>query len=311
MAQKNMYKATINFDGGTDILDVDMLNLPYDMFGPKFPLEIQGDVDMGKGKGRDLPDMANVIIRGAFDCSTCTITSETILPGGITELVCKHSIGGLDVLVGKLPDSVQKVVVRSAVFSAIKECFKKSAQDDTDYKNATKFIEVYPNIVVTDGKKTLIDVIKEHTEKVEPVKATPVSTAPVAPRLELQTDQWLSVNDLVPICEEKLGPDLLARLDKELKRYIRQVLNVKSAVKIESREMQRSDGTCIKCIRKEDASLVVEQIIESILAQDKSEQKETKAKKASAKTSVAPKVSTESRKYYIDNREIERVKIKK
>ena len=54
MAGKKQYTATIELGGGKDILTVDMLNLPYDMFGPDFPLEIIGPVDMGKCKGQPL-----------------------------------------------------------------------------------------------------------------------------------------------------------------------------------------------------------------------------------------------------------------
>lgn len=309
MPSKQRYTATIELEDGKDVLSVDMLNLPYDMFGPKFPLEIIGPVDMGKCKGQPLPDMTNVVIYGEFDCSTCTINADTVLPTGISRLVCKHSINSLDTLIGILPLSLQQVVVRPAVINAVKDCIKKNSTDDSAYKSAIKFMEMYPNITVTDGKKTLAEVIQEHAQpatKKEQKKPEIINTVP---QTEQQTDDWLSVNELIPVCEELLGPDLLARLDKDLKRHIRQVLSTKSAVKIETREMQRTDGTKVKCIRKEDANLVAEQIAESVQSQDKAETKDTK--KPAKKKPTETKASIEPQKYYIDNREIHPIKIKK
>lgn len=313
MAQKNLYQATINYEGGTDVLTVDMLNLPYDMFGPKFPLEIRDDVDMGKCKGATLPDLSNVVINGAFDCSNCTLTPSTILPSGITSLICKHSIGSLDALPSKLPESLTTIVVRSAIFTAIKDATKKNAADKTAYEKALHFMEVYPNITVTDGKKTLREVIDSCAEKLSPVPVQPVAPVVAAPKpvMEQQTDDWLSVNDLVVVCEEGLSSDVLANLDKDLKRYIRQALNSKTDTKIETREMQRVDGSVVKCIHRADVARVIEYITKSVLPKSDAATQPEKQKKSSAKKSEAPATQTGKKKYYIGNREIHSVKIKK
>ena len=313
MAQKNLYQATINYESGTDVLTVDMLNLPYDMFGPKFPLEIRDDVDMGKCKGATLPDMSNVVINGAFDCSNCTLTPSTVLPSRITSLICKHSIGSLDALPSKLPESLTTIVVRSAIFTAIKDATKKNAADKTAYEKALRFMEMYPNITVTDGKKTLREVIDSCAEKLSPVPVQPVAPVVAAPKpaMEQQTDDWLSVNDLVVVCEEGLSPDVLANLDKDLKRYIRQALNSKTDTKIETREMQRADGSVVKCIHRADVARVIEYITKSVLPKSDAATQPEKPKKSSAKKSEAPATQTGKKKYYIGNREIHSVKIKK
>ena len=309
MASKQRYTATIELGDGKDILSVDMLNLPYDMFGPEFPLEITGPVDMGKCKGQPLPDMTNVVIYGEFDCSTCTINADTVLPKEISKLVCKHSINNLDTLIGILPLSLQQVVVRPAIINAVKDSIKKNSTDDIAYKSAIKFMETYPDITVTDGKKTLAEIIQDHSQTATKKESKKTKIVNAVPQLEQQTEDWLSVNDLIPVCEELLGPDLLARLDKDLKRYIRQALSAKSTVKVETREMQRTDGTKVKCIRKEDANLVAEQIAESVQSQDKAEAKGTK--KPVLKKTAETKAPTEPQKYYIGNREIHPIKIKK
>ena len=309
MAKKNTYLATIQYEGGADMLDVDMLALPYDMFGPKFPLEIQGNVDMGKCKKQVLPDMSNVIIYGEFDCSDCVITKDSVLPDGITTLICKHSIGGLDVLFGKLPKTLEVIVVRGAILTAIKDSKKKNSQDATAYENALRFIEMYPNIVVTDGKKTLKETVEACTEKVVEKPVVKVQQEIIKPTLEQQTDDWLSVNDLISVCEVELGPDVLENLDKDLKRYIRQALNNKGNIKIESHEMRRADGSTVKCIRKEDVHLVIEYIKQSMA--EKTEKKAERTSKSTKKSSQTTPFQPEVKKYYIDSREIHPIKIKK
>lgn len=311
MASKQKYTATIELGGSKDILDVDMLNLPYDMFGPEFPLVIIGPVDMGKCKGQPLPDMTDVVIYGEFDCSTCTINADTVLPKEISTLICKHSINSLDVLIGILPLSVRKVVVRPAIINAVKDSIKKNATDDSAYKSAIKFIEAYPDITVTDGKKTLAEIIQEHNNTPEIIKPKATTQIPAMPQIESQTDDWMSVNELVPVCEEMLGDDVLQKMDKDLKRYIRQALTKKSNINVETREMKRADGTVVKCIHKDDIARVVEYITQSVIPQDDTVTPEATPKKKSVKTERATAVKTESQKYYIGNREIHRVKIKK
>lgn len=311
MASKQKYTATIELGAGKDIITVEMLNLPYDMFGPEFPLEIIGPVDMGKCKGQPLPDMTDVVIHGEFDCSTCTINADTVLPKEISTLICKHSINSLDVLVGILPLSVRKVVVRPAIINAVKDSIKKNATDDSAYQGAIKFIEAYPDITVTDGKKTLAEIIQENNNTQAVAKPKITTTIPVTPQIESQTDDWMSVNELVPVCEKMLGDDVLQKMDKDLRRYIRQALTKKSNINIETREMKRADGTVVKCIHKDDITHVVEYITQSVIPQDDTVAPEATPKKKSVKTERTTAAKTEPQKYYIGNREIHRVKIKK
>ena len=311
MASKQRYTATIELGDGKDVLSVDMLNLPYDMFGPEFPLEIIGPVDMGKCKGQPLPDMTDVVVHGEFDCSTCTINADTVLPKEISTLICKHSINSLDVLIGILPLSVRRVVVRPAIINAVKDSAKKNASDDSAYKNAIKFMEMYPDVTVTDGKKTLAEVIQEQHKKQESVKVKVATSVPAAPQIEAQTADWLSVNELVPVCEEKLGDEVLQKMEKDLKRYIRQALSQKCNVKFETREMKRSDGTKVKCIHQDDIEHVIEYIIDSVYGPAEVEKRERPQKKKTSKTKDVVVSKAEAQKYYIGNREIHKIKIKK
>ena len=70
MAQKgNTYDAFIGLDesGQYKTVAVDLFNLPYDEFDSLHPLEIWGNVDMGRQKkGVKWPDLSNVIIENDF-----------------------------------------------------------------------------------------------------------------------------------------------------------------------------------------------------------------------------------------------------
>ena len=110
MKNTTQYVGYTKEDDIMHMMIVDMLDLPHDMFSAEKPLHIDADVNMGKGKKAPLPDFSNVIIKGVFDCSDFTISEDSVLPKGITGIICLHSIGNLSVLIGKLPKTVTKVV---------------------------------------------------------------------------------------------------------------------------------------------------------------------------------------------------------
>lgn len=307
MAQKNLYKATISYEGSTDILDVDMTNLPYDMFGPDFPLEIQGDVDMGKCKGQPLPDMTNVIINGAFDCSTCTLTNDSVLPRGITSLVCKHSISSLDTLIEKIPDTVTTVVVRSAILTAVKDALKKNAADKSAYDSALSFIELYPNITVTDGKKTLRDVIDSCAEKApeKPIKKPANVKKETLP--EQQTEEWLSSDEMVAACMS-LSENIGALTSTEVARYVQMARSPKAKLGIKTQKMIRKDGEIITCIHKSETATVV-QFIESKITKEQTQQNLQPNKTKAKETKTVQPVAQQT--LYVGTKEIKPVKIKK
>lgn len=82
---------------------------------------INEDVFLPNGKGQPLPDFSNVYINGSFDCSSFSITKDSVLPRGINVLKCFYSLNDLSILNGILPDSVKKVYVRNAIINSIKK----------------------------------------------------------------------------------------------------------------------------------------------------------------------------------------------
>ena len=85
-----------------------------------------------------------------FPSSDWIITPGTVLPSGITELNCAHSIANLGVLIGLLDSTVQRVIIRPALFTNIKNNI------DGALECAQKFVARYPNIVVIDDKQKQI-----------------------------------------------------------------------------------------------------------------------------------------------------------
>ena len=157
MANKKLYEAhLIGKDDVIEVVNVDMTCLPYDKINNLNKLYIEEDVDMGKGKKQPLPDMSNVVIHGSFNSSDWIITPGTVLPSGITELNCSHSIANLGVLIGLLDSTVQRVIIRPALLTNIKNNI------DGALECAQKFVARYPNIVVVDDnqKQTLSNVLK-------------------------------------------------------------------------------------------------------------------------------------------------------
>lgn len=109
---------------------------------------INEDVFLPNGKGQPLPDFSNVYINGSFDCSSFSITKDSVLPRGINVLKCFYSLNDLSILNGILPDSVKKVYVRNAIINSIKK-------DVNSFKAAEDFLVLYPNVEVIGKSEDL------------------------------------------------------------------------------------------------------------------------------------------------------------
>ena len=258
-----MYIGSFNQDDEVHTTNVDLMNIPYDKFSAENPLRISADVDMGKGKKAPLPDFTNVIINGTFDCSDFTITSNTVLPQGITELICMHSVSDLGVLIGKMPESVQKIVVRTAVLNAI----AKEQDDKLDI--AQQFIAMYPNIVVTDDKKlNLAEIIKQKTEPVieQNTDKTP-KAEPEKAQLKIKTDDWLSTDEITDMCMKDVA--LIIMPAEQIKRKVRTAKSRAPYIGITVQKMERvTDGATVDCVHYNDIPKIVQFIASETHAKD-------------------------------------------
>lgn len=249
---KTKYSATFIKNEETIMTDVIMTALPYGEFGPENPLLIIDNVDMGKGKKAPLPDFSHVIIDGTFDCSDYTINETSVLPTGITELICLYSINSLSALIGKLPQSVMQVTVRPAILNAI----KKNLDEHKEVVN--QFIEQYPDVITTDGKQTLTEILMLNELSKPAQKTTTMAEQQTnKPTTPIKTSDWLSTDEVINICTD-LSEELAALTQQELTRYVQMARSSKSNLNLRCQKMLRDDGVEITCIHNNEISKVID-----------------------------------------------------
>ena len=308
MASKELYKAHLKgTDGVVEVVYVDMTCLPYDKINNLNKLCIDGDVVMGEGKKQPLPDMSNVVIHGAFDCSKWTITSGTVLPSGITELKCAHSINGLEVLMDILKPTVQRVVVRPAILNNIKN------DKDGALEIARKFVKKYPDVIVTDGKKLFLSELLEEIDKEK--SNVIVEKADVTPKQEQETigpktPDWVDYTELEEICIDRLS--LKGKLNRDvLKRWVRMALADKS-----KSDKIRGDGVVVKCVHRDNEKAVLDFVRAKYEEKSQTSAKTEKAAEKSDKKTVersAEKTITANapQKVFVNDKELSEIVIEK
>lgn len=305
--KKQTYDAYINTGDEKISVQVTMNDLPYGLFNASQPLVIDGDVDMGAGKSESLPNMENVVINGSFDCSSYKIVPDTILPNGISSLVCLHSISCLDDLVGKLPETVKTVVVRPAILNAI----KKAEVSSDEFKSAQEFMKKYPSISVIDGKQNLADIIAEQTKPLDVVKTKIEKQTVVAPVVPEKTSDWLSSDEMISVCMD-LSENVSSLSREEIARYVKMARSPKTKLGIKVQQMKREDGDVVVCVHSQDVATVLAfveaKVAEATAAKSKKEQKKPQ-EKVVAKPAVAD--NKEKPKHFFQNREIKAIQIQK
>lgn len=302
MAKTRFYEARIFHKDGEEIINVDVASLPRGRFNKNQPLLITSDVVMDNGKKKALPDFSDVIITGGFDCSSYTITADSVLPNGITELTCLHSINSLDTLMENLPSSVRKVLVRTAVLNAVKK--------DTDgaLTAAKDFTTKYPNVVVTDGKSVLFDILQEIARGKESVSTENVTTTPAKTEVASKTDDWLCTDELI-VAYKQHESAVSDMSDEEIARAIRIVRK-----NFKKRELMRQDGAIVSCIHCDDMA----NLVDAINQQQKRnimQQKQSVAETTPKKTEIKPQTPVErqpaAQKFFVGNKEVQETVIKK
>ena len=309
MAKKTgLYPATIKQEEEISDIMVDVFELPYDKFDGENPLIIHGDVALRGRRGREFPLLRNVIILGSLDIRDFDLTPDTILPDMLDELKCEYSINSLADLPEKLPAKIKKITIRRALLNNIKK------DKDDALCIARRFAQAHPRIVVTDGKTTLRDLLRDIELSANKVSQPVVSDTNITPIVELRakTDEYLSTDELLMVCRSA-SQDLSGISDAELTRYIKKARSAKANLKLEPVELKREDGATIICVHKK----YLDTIIDYILAQIESDQarktiKNTvkKPKKAKADMSVDEK-ACEKVGYQIDGKTVVEKQIKK
>lgn len=314
MAKTVLCDATLMAEQGARALQVDIFNLPYGEFDATNPLLIAGDVALGSPKNTPFPDFRNVEIDGCFDCSYYKISSDTVLPRGITSLVCKCSINNLSDLIGVLPDSVQTVVLKSSMLTAI-------GRDSDAYAAAVEFVARYPNIVVTDGKQTTLYNVMESVAQRNQKQQKPVveSVSQVA-SVPQKTADYLSREELAIACIS-CSPALSEIPMESLLRYIKMASSAKSGLRLKSQEMTRpEDGVKINCVHCDCVATVANFIVEKHAQQQERESVQNAVAVAAADFVADQRAERQARAtatvktsnaFCIDGREVSPTKIKK
>lgn len=309
MAKKTgLYPATIKQDEIISEIMVDIFNLPYDKFDSKNPLTIHGDIVLRGRRGCEFPLLHNVIILGSLDIRDFDLTPDTILPDSLDELKCEYSINSLADLPEKLPAKIKKITIRRALLNNIKK------DKDGALRIARRFAHAYPRIIVTDGKTTLRDLLREIELSANKTAQPVAPDTKITPVVEFQakTDEYLSTDELLVACRNA-SQELSNMTDAELTRYIKKARSAKANLKLEPVELKRDDGVTIICVHKK----YIDTIIDYILAQNESDQvrimtKNTVKKPKKAKEDIlAGEKANEHDGYKIDGKTVVEKQIKK
>lgn len=120
---------------------------------------VVSDIRLPKAKKRSVPNFSNVVMSSKiFDAGDWCINTDSVLPSGMSELICLHPISSIGDLIGVLPASVQIVRVRNSVLNNVG---KKE-----DISIAKSFVEFYPDVIVYDERgQTLFQKKSENRNK--------------------------------------------------------------------------------------------------------------------------------------------------
>ncbi|MBQ2005365.1 MAG: hypothetical protein II219_00985 [Alphaproteobacteria bacterium] len=307
--QINKYEAVIFKDGQPTPIMVDIHNLPYDSFDVTNPINIMGNVDLGKSKNHAWPDLSAVIINGSLDCSDFPITAKTVLPLTFKKLVCKFSINDLGVLIGRLPMGVSQVVVRTALLNSVRK------NKDGALDIASRFARAYPNITVTDEKQTLNDILMEIDRASAATAVTPQPSKPqtAKPEIAIKTAEWLEGSELVAHCAT--ASEKFASLSPDAQeRHMRMARSAKVRLDLKTGQFKRpSDGATVQCVHVDCVPMLLDYILTSIAEQEESRAAKDASKTASKKSVAKPVAQPQKTQpsLFVGTSQVKPVKIKK
>lgn len=283
--------------------EFDPLNLPYGEFNQDHPLIIDGDVDLRKyrpQKNDNIPSFKHVFVRGnfycskhvkifpdmvahgVFDCSNCGknyIDKDTQLPLAMSEMNCEYSITGLDVLFGKLPKQLKKIIIEKNLISK-----ENLLENPEKLEIARRFFVMYPNIIVTDKSNKFVlssvlhDIDSPKVEVIEPIKKeikVEVENVPI------KTDSDIDINDIILFVNKHEEFDKFNLGDDEIKRFIKIVLSDSRANGVKKYQKMRQDGEIVSCVDKSAWPKIHQDLLK--LIQDSRKVKEEKKKKTQDK----------------------------
>ncbi len=293
-------------EGVYENVDIDLFDF-LENSSDSEPILVVSDIHLPKGKKRPLPNFSKVYSDAKiFNSGDWRITPDSVLPNGISELICLYSISSIGDLIGVLPHSTEIVRVRNNIFNNIA---KKE-----DVSIAKSFIELYPDVVVYDERgNTLAQITSEKLDlKNEKTSVAPKQDTAEIIRLPKKTPDWICADDFVKYVKEN---NILTQLSKEeLKRYFQQARSPKAGLNLESCQMWLPDDKQVSCVKAKYIDKIVKYIQqqEAAKAAPKKTEEKTPVKKT-AKTTVNTETSTQEipRTCCLKEKTVEKTEIKK
>ena len=261
-------------------VQVDVFDLPYDKMGNGVRLMITDDVCMNASKDQQWPDFTNVDVVGGLDCCKLKITPATVLPAKFAWLDCQYAIGGLDVLMGKIPETCEEIYVRHALFNNIKN------NKDGALDAARAFVAAYPYVKVLDGENSLSDLLREMDR--QQVVEQPVPQVKKEEQVEVigvKTDEWYSAEELIVFCRST-SAELATVSGDVLARLLKAARSRKVNLKLRSETKKRADGADVVCVHRDDVGRVVEYVVNALAEEQQRADAKKKTHKKAEKRAI-------------------------
>ena len=294
-------------EGVYEKVDIDLFDF-LENSSESEPILVVSDISLPKGKIRPLPNFSKVYSDAKiFNSGVWRITPDSVLPNGISELICLYSISSIGDLIGVLPHSTKTVRVRNSILTSV-------MKTDKEFELAQKFIQQHPGVSVIDKHgNTLAQITSEKLDlKNEKTSVAPKQDTAEIIRLPKKTPDWICADDFVKYVKEN---NILTQLGKEeLKRYFKQARSAKAGLNLESCQMWLADDVQVSCVKAKDIDKIVKYIQqqEAAKAAPKKTEEKTPVKKT-AKTTANTETSTQEtpRTCCLKEKTVEKTEIKK
>ena len=294
-------------EGVYENVDIDLFDF-LENSSKSEPILVVSDIHLPKGKKRPLPNFSKVYSDAKiFNSGDWRITPDSVLPNGISELICLHSISSIGDLIGVLPHCTGIVRVRNSILTSV-------MKTDKEFELAQKFIQQHPGVSVIDERgNTLAQITSEKLDlKNEKTSVAPKQDTAEIIRLPVKTPDWICAEDFVKYVKEN---NILTQLSKEeLKRYFQQARSAKARLNLESCQMWLADDVWVSCVKAKDIDKIVQYIQqqEAAKATPKKTEEKTPVKKTT-KTTVNTETSTQEtpQTCCLKEKTVEKTEIKK
>ena len=235
-----------------------------------------------------------LVTGGVFDCSNCGkdyITEDTTLPVFAEKMDCSYSIRSLDVLLDKLPQKIEELIVQPDLIS------KQAMKDPNNLEAALKFMSLYKHVKVYSkkGNINLHNSVAEYfLDKIIPEKQQSKSVKTKTKEIEIKPEvidkkisgQHIDKKEILDLCKQDAEILALGLSKDDLNRYIRIILSDQRMNGINKTVRLREDGIPVACADASDWNLIRQEILalQTQETQKKEEEKQKQPQKQKSET---------------------------